>query len=156
MQDDQVCHTNWIFLYFSFFIHTVSLPLWWVSFSFFCHTLFHPPVLFYFTPPPPPPPIHFSFSLLCYACFWRRVWPPAVLLTQHLLHHSFYPFTPSRIPSISSSLLLLSHSPFLFSAFNLYIQWISKPLSLRLFCSFFLSLPLSYLFSGICLSVVAQ
>lgn len=103
-----------------------------------------------------PPPVHFSFSLLCYACFWRRVWPPAVLLTQHLLPHSFYPFTPSHIPSSSSSLLLLSHSPFLFTAFNLYIQWISKPLSLLLFCSFFLSLPLSYLFSGICLSVVAQ
>lgn len=42
-------------------------------------------------------PLYLSFSLLCYACFCRRIWPQAVLLTQHLFPYSL-PFCSLPLP----------------------------------------------------------
>lgn len=97
-----------------------------LRFLFTQHLLPHP-VLFCFTPSTlPPPPFHISHFLSdAMHASAERVWPRAVLLTQHFFPPlTVYPFAPSRFP-----LYLYPPLPFfLFPAFDPYSQWISKPL----------------------------
>lgn len=122
-------------LVFLFYSYVISLSLV-SSFSFFHCTLFFPSScsvlfhLFLFS-------INFSFSPLCF------------LLQEHLATSSsadstfvssiVYPFTPSRIPSISSALFLRSISSALFLrslSFFFLIPTTSEFPNLLLFCSF--------------------
>lgn len=89
---------------------------------------------------PPFSSLHFSFSLLCDAsagAFGHKLlcWLDICSLNSLPLYSLPLPF--------DLILALSPLPPFLFPAFDPYGQWISKPLSLLLFCSLYLPLSLS-------------
>lgn len=129
-------------LVFLFFIHTVPLPLWWV------HSLPLSPVAPLSLPSSYSILFHLFLSFLltflilshCYACLFIGGFGHKLFCWLNICSLIGYPFSPSRFPSISSSL-----PPSLpLSRLNPYSNWISKPLSTLLFCSFSLLCLISF------------